>query len=99
MFSAPKDFFVIFVVLLDVIDHFVIFGDINDSLIFHSLSEGNQNFWLKLANSFVFYGVRSVLKTSSVQKPIIPVTVLFENVKYFSSSTTITFVHKNVCQE
>jgi hypothetical protein len=48
----------------------------------------HQYFWLKLANSIVFYGVFS---NSSVQKPCIPVKVLCENVKYFSSSITITF--------
>jgi hypothetical protein len=59
------------VVLLDAFDHFgQTIGDINVSL--DSRYEGcrdnsfgdrtpNQKFWLLLANSFVFYGVRSVL--------------------------------------
>jgi hypothetical protein len=69
-------FLCIFVVLLDEFEHFgQTVGDINvsiDSLTLDSPYEGSrdtsfgdrtskQNFWLKLANSFVFHGVRSIL--------------------------------------
>jgi hypothetical protein len=77
---GPKDWFVFFVVLFDKFDHFgQTFGVINvsiDRLNLKSPKEErrdtsfkdrtpNQYFWLKLADSIVFYGVFS---NSSVQK-------------------------------
>jgi hypothetical protein len=79
------------VVLLDEFDHFgQTLGNINvsidDSLTFDRPYEGcrhtsfgdrtpNQNFWLKLANSFVFYSAASVVfSASSVNFAIIGFT-------------------------
>jgi hypothetical protein len=60
---GSKDFFVIFVVLLDEFDHFgQIFGEINvsiESLTLDSFYEGCKD-TCKLSNRFSFYGVRSV---------------------------------------
>jgi hypothetical protein len=61
--SGQKIVYVIFVVLFDEFDHF---GQTLDSL-YEGCKDSsfgdrtlNQNFWLKLANSFVFYGVLNV---------------------------------------
>jgi hypothetical protein len=72
--------------LLDEFEHFgQTFGDINVSLTLDSPYVGSN---LPIA---LYVKVSGVFQTLSVPKPFIPVKVLCENVKYFSSSITINF--------